>query len=136
MAQRLVRKLCTVCKKESAANQEELKTIQAVLDSMKAEGKDLSKYNIKADGEFKIFSPVGCDTCNNIGYKGRIGIFEAIKTDEAIEKIMPENPSEREIKKVAKTQGILSMRQDGIIKILNGITSLEEVGSVVDLHEE
>jgi len=49
---------------------------------------------------------------------------------------MPENPSEREIKKVASSQGILSMRQDGIVKILNGITSIEEVQSVVDLKEE
>ena len=49
---------------------------------------------------------------------------------------MPENPSEREIKKVASTQGILSMRQDGLIKILNGVTSFEEVQSVVDLSEE
>ena len=84
----------------------------------------------------KIYAQVGCDKCNDIGYKGRIGIFEAIKTDEAIEKIMPENPSEREIKKVASAQGILSMRQDGLVKVLNGITSLEEVQSVVDLNEE
>ena len=70
------------------------------------------------------------------GFSGRIGIFEAIKTDEAIEKIIPENPSEREIKKVAKSQGILSMRQDGVLKILKGITSMEEVQSVVDLQEE
>ena len=71
-----------------------------------------------------------------IGYKGRLGIFEAIKTDEAIEKIIPENPSEREIKKVAALQGILSMRQDGMVKIINGVTSYEEVQSVVDLTEE
>ena len=49
---------------------------------------------------------------------------------------MPENPSEHEIKKVARNQGILSMRQDGIVKILNGITSLAEVQSVVDLKEK
>src|SRR3989338_7597153 len=103
---------------------------------MREEGKDLSKYNVKPDESFKIFSPVGCDKCNKIGYSGRIGIFEAIKTDEAIEKIMPENPSEHEIKKVAHSQGILSMRQDGMIKILHGITSIPEVQSVVDLQEE
>ena len=62
--------------------------------------------------------------------------FEAIKTDEAIEKIIIQNPSERELKKIARTQGILSMRQDGVVKILKGITSLEEVQSVVDLLEE
>jgi len=104
--------------------------------SIKDEGKDLLKYNINPDAPIKLFDKVGCDECNATGYNGRIGIFEAIKTDEAIEKIIPENPSEREIKKVARTQGILSMRQDGIVKILNGITSIEEVQSVVDLNEE
>jgi len=136
IAQRLVRKLCQFCKKENVPTKEETETIKLVLDSMREEGKDLEKYNLKTDASFKIFSPIGCDKCNKIGYKGRIGIFEAIKTDEAIEKIIPENPSEHEIKKVARAQGILSMRQDGIVKILNGITSLEEVKSVVDLNEE
>ena len=136
IAQRLVRKLCKFCKKENAPTEEQTKTIKLVLDSIKEEGKDLSKYNVKIDESFKIFSPVGCEKCNKIGYTGRIGIFEAIKTDEAIEKIIPGNPSEHEIKKVARAQSILSMRQDGIVKILNGITSLEEVQSVVDLNEE
>ncbi len=136
LAQRLVRRLCKFCKKENAPTEEETKIIKLVLDSMKEEGKDFSKHNIKVGAAFKIFSPVGCEKCNKIGYTGQIGIFEAIKTDEAIEKIMPENPSEHEIKKVARNQGILSMRQDGIVKILNGITSLAEVQSVVDLNEE
>ncbi|TSC77964.1 MAG: Uncharacterized protein G01um101424_98 [Parcubacteria group bacterium Gr01-1014_24] len=136
MAQRLVRRLCKLCKKENTPIPKEAKTIKLVLDSMKEEGKDFSKYNLKPGAPFKIFSPVGCEKCNSIGYSGRIGVFEAIKTDEAIEKIMPENPSEREIKKVASQQGILSMRQDGMVKILKGITSLEEVQSVVDLNEE
>ena len=136
LAQRLVRKLCTFCKKEKTSTPEEIKTIKSIIEGMKAEGKKISSYNINPDGPFKLFSAIGCDKCNSTGYKGRIGIFEAIKTDEAIEKIIPENPSEREIKKVASTQGILSMRQDGLVKILNGITSFEEVQSVVDLNEE
>lgn len=136
MAQRLVRKLCVFCKKEKIPSAEEQKTMHTVLDSIKNEGKNLSNYNINPDAFFKLFSAVGCEKCNLTGYKGRIGIFEAIKTDEAIEKIIPENPSEREIKKVARTQGILSMRQDGMVKIINGITSFAEVQSVVDLNEE
>lgn len=136
MAQRLVRKLCTFCKVEKTLTEEENKTIKLVMDSIKEEGKSLSNYNINPDAPFKIFAPAGCEKCNSTGFKGRMGIFEAIKTDEAIEKIIPENPSEREIKKVARTQGILSMRQDGIVKILNGITSFEEVQSIVDLNEE
>lgn len=136
IAQRLVRKLCAFCKKEYTPTEKENNSIKLVLDSIKEEGKDLANYNIKLDAPFKFFNPVGCEKCNKTGFKGRIGIFEAIKTDEAIEKIMPENPSEREIKKVARAQGILSMRQDGVVKILNGITSIEEVQSVVDLNEE
>lgn len=136
IAQRLVRKLCKVCKLEKPITEQEQKTMKMILDGMKEEGKDLTKYNIDINAPMKIFSAVGCDKCNLTGYKGRMGIFEAIRTDEALEKIMPENPSEREIKKVAKTQGILSMRQDGVVKILNGITSIEEVQSVVDLNEE
>ncbi|PIR68372.1 hypothetical protein COU49_01490 [Candidatus Nomurabacteria bacterium CG10_big_fil_rev_8_21_14_0_10_35_16] len=135
MAQRLVRKLCPNCKKEKVLTEKEKQTIALVLESMKNEGKDLVKYDIKTESPV-VFEHTGCEKCNMTGYKGRIGIFEAIKTDEAIEKIMPENPSERDIKKIAREQGILSMRQDGIVKVLKGITSLEEVTSVVDLSEE
>ena len=136
IAQRLVRKLCPICKKETDPTLEQAKTMKLVMDSIKDEGKDLKNYNLNPDAPMKLFTPVGCEKCNMTGYKGRMGIFEAIRTDEAIEKIMPQNPSEREIKRVASTQGILSMRQDGVVKILNGITSIEEVQSVVDLNEE
>ncbi len=136
IAQRLVRKLCTFCKKEYTPSEKESQTIKLVMESITTEGKSLSNYNINPDAPIKLFSIVGCEKCNMTGYKGRIGIFEAIKTDVAIEKIMPENPSEHEIKKVARSQGILSMRQDGLVKILNGITSFEEVQSVVDLNKE
>jgi type II secretory ATPase GspE/PulE/Tfp pilus assembly ATPase PilB-like protein len=136
LAQRLVRKLCPSCKKEKMSSEAETKTIQLIIGGMTAEGKNISEYNIPAAGPFKIFEAAGCDTCNTTGYSGRIGIFEAIRTDESIEKIMAENPSEREIKKVASAQGTLSMREDGLIKMLTGMTSYEEVSSVVDLSEE
>jgi type IV pilus assembly protein PilB len=136
IAQRLVRKLCNECKKEKALSEEEAKIIKNIIDGAIAEGKDVMKYGIDQNAPMKMFTAVGCEKCNMTGYKGRMGIFEAIKTDEAIEKIMPQNPSEREIKKIAAHQGILSMRQDGIIKMLNGITSYDEVKSVVDLIEE
>lgn len=136
IAQRLVRKLCQECKKEKPLTDEESKIIKNIIDGAIAEGKDLSKYGIDPNAPLKMFTAVGCEKCNMTGYKGRMGIFEAIKTDEAIEKIMPQNPSEREIKKIASAQGILSMRQDGIIKMLAGITSYDEVKSVVDLIEE
>jgi type IV pilus assembly protein PilB len=136
IAQRLVRKLCNECKKEKVPNEEEISIIKNIINTIKEEGKDLTKYKVDEKKEIKIFESVGCEKCNMTGYKGRMGIFEAIRTDETIEKIIPTNPSEREIKKAARGQGILSMRQDGVVKILNGITSLEEVKSVVDLYEE
>ena len=135
IAQRLVRRLCKTCKQEKEPSKEELKTLQAILAGMKEEGKDLAKFNIK-DMPAKLSYPVGCETCNMTGFAGQIGIFEAIRTDENIEKIILENPSEREIKKISRLQGILSMRQDGLLKILRGVTSIAEVQGVVDLSEE
>lgn len=136
MAQRLVRKLCVNCKKEVKPNPEQEKELRAVLKKAEAEKKDLSFYKISSDQEIKIWEPVGCTECNFIGYKGQIGVFEVILTDEAIEKIIPENPSEREIKKIAQAQGILDMKEDGVVKILEGLTSLEEVKGVVDFYED
>jgi type IV pilus assembly protein PilB len=135
IAQRLVRKLCTFCKQEKTPTPTETEIIKSILDGMKTEGKKISDYDLQIE-PVKLFTAPGCEKCYMTGYKGRIGIFEAIRTDEMIEKIMLENPSEREIKKVACQQGILSMRQDGLIKMLKGITSFEEVQSVVDLKEE
>ncbi len=136
IAQRLVRKLCQFCKKETAPTESQAKTIKMIMDGIKAEGKDLKKYGVDPEAPIKLFTAPGCEKCNMTGYKGRLGIFEAIKTDEAIEKIMPQNPSEREIKRIAAKQGTLSMRQDGVVKMLTGITSYDEVQSVVDLLEE
>ena len=136
IAQRLVRKLCEECKKPQEPTAEEKTKVDMVLKSLEEEGKDLANYGIDKNESFKFYYPGGCDFCNMTGYKGRIGLFEAIKTDKALEEIMPKNPSEREIKEVAKKQGILSMRQDGVVKILHGVTSIAEVESVVDLDEE
>ena len=82
------------------------------------------------------WTAVGCATCNSTGYKGRVGVYEAILTDEKIEKIVKENPSEREIRNAAKGQGILNLPQDAIMKMLTGITSLDEINRVIDLSEE
>jgi len=136
IAQRLVRKLCVECKKEVSPTPDEDRIVKSVIAGMKEEGKDISKYNIPKEEDLKVFSATGCEKCNMTGYSGRVGIFEAIKTDAEIEKIITENPSEREIKKVASKQGILSMRQDGILKILSGITSFEEVANAIDINEE
>ncbi|HRH30449.1 MAG TPA: GspE/PulE family protein [Candidatus Paceibacterota bacterium] len=136
IAQRLVRKLCTECRKKVGATPEEETLLKKIIDDAKAEGKDMTEYGINTQPPYEIYAPVGCDKCNKTGYRGRIGIFEAILTDDAMEALIPQNPSEHEIKKVSEKQGILDMKEDGVLKILNGTTSLEEVKSVVDLEEE
>lgn len=136
IAQRLVRKLCKECKKEKAVTIDELAVISKIIEEAKAHKKDLANYGVNMTEKFKLYEPVGCLKCNMTGYKGRIGIFEAIQNDAAIEAIIPQNPSEREIKEVSANQGILNMKEDGIVKILTGTTSFEEVASVVDFYEE
>jgi len=136
IAQRLVRKLCVHCKKEETISEEEMRIIKSVSENAKAHGKDFNNYGVDMSAPIKIYEAVGCLECNNTGYKGRMGIFEAIHNDAAIEALIPQNPSERQIKDIAQNQGSLDMREDGIVKVLKGITSYSEVGSVVDFYEE
>lgn len=136
IAQRLVRKLCPFCKIEENVSEGENKIINTIISNAQKYGKDFSKYGIDTKDKIKIFKSVGCDKCNNTGYKGRVGIFEAINNEEAIEKIIPGNPSERDIKEVAANQGYLDLKEDGLIKILKGITSFSEVSSVIDFYDE
>lgn len=135
IAQRLIRKLCVSCKKEIEQTGEQKKVIKMVIDNAIAHNKNLNDHGVDLNN-IKLFGPAGCQECNNTGYKGRMGIFEAIHNDANIEKLIPQNPSEREIKETASMQGYLDMREDGIVKIIKGITSYEEVASVVDLYEE
>jgi type IV pilus assembly protein PilB len=129
MAQRLLRKLCVKCKKKMVLGAKENKLIKEVTDSI------LDKSYLTGLSFDNVYEAVGCAECNFTGYKGRTGIYEAVLTNEKVEKIVNENPSEREINKAAEDQGILNMKQDGIIKILQGITSIDELGRVIDLEE-
>jgi len=135
IAQRLVRKLCNSCKNEIEMTEEQLSVIKMISENALAHHKDFKDFGVDVNTK-KMFGPVGCIECNNTGYSGRMGIFEAIHNDATIEKLIPQNPSEREIKEAAAMQGSLNMREDGIVKILKGITSYEEVASVVSLYEE
>jgi len=135
IAQRLVRTLCSHCKTERAITPEEKTLIDTIWNEAVAKGKNMEQFGVKKETE-KLWAAKGCSECNNTGYKGRLGIFEVIQTDERIEKIIIDSPSERDIKKIADTQGTLDMHEDGLIKILQGKTDFEEVKSVVDLEEK
>ncbi len=135
IAQRLVRTLCEHCKEQRPTTPEEKTLIETIWNEAVAKGKNMEQFGVPKNTE-KLWAAKGCSECNNTGYKGRIGIFEVIQTDEAIERIIIESPSERDIKKIADAQGTLDMREDGLIKILQGKTDFEEVKSVVDLYEK
>lgn len=128
MAQRLVRKLCPFCKKESVVEGADQKEIEDTISSIE------DKSLIPAERN-KVFVSTGCEKCNNTGYKGRVGIYEAILSDKKIEDAVEMNPSEREIWIAAQGQGILTMKQDGVLKILSGITSLDELRRVISLTD-
>lgn len=129
MAQRLVRRLCPDCKKKVELSERDKKIISQTLQSVK------DKTYIEGINESETYEGAGCEKCNFTGYKGRTGIYEAILTDEKIEAVVKENPSEREITKAAENQGLLNMQQDGIIKVLQGMTSIDELRRVIDLDE-
>ena len=136
LAQRLCRKLCLECRKVvETPDQKQIDMLRGILKKAAELGKDLKPYDITPDMPITLYQPVGCEKCNNTGYKGRIGIFEAIHTNEEMEKLIVTVPSERDVKHVADKQGLLDMKEDGVVKIVRGITSIEEVQNVVDLYE-
>jgi type IV pilus assembly protein PilB len=129
IAQRLVRTLCEKCKKEKVLAGKDKETVERILagiaDASYLEGLQREKVWVPGEG--------GCAACNGLGYKGRIGVYEAILMDERIEKAVNENPSERDIREAAKPQNLLTLPQDGVIKALEGTTTLEELDRVIGL---
>ncbi len=128
MAQRLLRKLCPFCKKEKDPTAHERKIIDDTLISIK------DKTYLEGVQTAKIFEAVGCEKCNGTGYKGRMCIVEAILSTKEMEEVIINNSSERELRLAAEVQNILNMRQDGILKILKGTSSIDELGRVIDLE--
>ncbi|HEY4503585.1 MAG TPA: type II/IV secretion system protein [Candidatus Paceibacterota bacterium] len=128
LAQRLIRKLCPFCKKAIAIEGE----IKRKIDEILATIVDKKEIPVMPPS---VFGHVGCEKCNNTGYKGRIGIYEGMKLNEEVNKVIEYNSSDTEIAKAAAAQGILTMTQDGIIKVLQGITSLDELERVITIEE-
>lgn len=129
MAQRLVRKLCSNCKKQIELTGDEKK----VIDTIVAEITD--KTYLDGIDTTHIYQVVGCEQCNMTGFKGRIGIHEAIKMDYDIELVVRENASERDIRAASKKQGLLTLQEDGIVKVLSGITTIDELRRIIDIEE-
>ncbi len=135
LAQRLARKVCPHCAKEREATEKEARTITTILGTMKTDGKEAALHGFTPALGYTIKEAVGCEKCSK-GYKGRVGLYEAIAMDKEVERLLVGIPSEREVKEAAKHQGIPTLREDAILKVLRGITTFDEVSKVVDLYEE
>ncbi|MBN1320145.1 MAG: Flp pilus assembly complex ATPase component TadA [Thermoleophilia bacterium] len=119
IAQRLVRKLCEYCKEAYQATREMLERLdfpENVVDDWK---------------NISLHRAVGCSRCSNTGYKGRVGIYEIMPVTEAIERLIVERKSADEILRVAAAEGMITLRQDGLERVVQGKTSIEEISRVI-----
>jgi type II secretory ATPase GspE/PulE/Tfp pilus assembly ATPase PilB-like protein len=125
MAQRLVRTLCKDCKEEYSPSQEEFAEL---MEEYGLESWD--KLGIRYSPEFKLFRPKGCAKCGKTGYKGRMGIHELlVATDEIKRRIQKREPIE-ELRKQAMRDGMTTLLQDGIQKVIKGHTDFKQVRAV------
>jgi type IV pilus assembly protein PilB len=123
LAQRLVRVLCPDCKKKIKPSEETKDIIIKELESLPV----LAKKYVKIPKDFSVWAAVGCKKCNGGGYTGRSGVFEILEMTDQLAEITLREPSEIKIEEEAKRQGMITMKQDGILKVLEGITTLEEI---------
>lgn len=135
IGQRLVRRICPECKEEKKD------VLPTVLDIMKKElasipAETLKELDIDPNQPIKLYEGKGCNHCRNNGMKGRVGIYEVLEVNDKISSLVGEGKSENEILKFAQTQGYTTMKQDGIIKILKGLTTFEEVQRVTEDESE
>ncbi len=135
VAQRLVRKVCKKCSTLAKPTEKELSEIKRGLKNLPSsvsveELSDLSKIKIARANKN------GCEACNFTGYKGRKGLFEAFLVDIEMEKFILENPPVSSIRELAVKKGMVTMYQSGLIDIIQGTTTFEEVIRVVEAEEE
>ncbi|MGB6838990.1 MAG: ATPase, T2SS/T4P/T4SS family, partial [Microgenomates group bacterium] len=116
VAQRVVRKIHDKCRVSYDADPKVVEEIKDILGSLWPDGKAVKLYKGKGDAE-----------CNNSGYYGRVGIFEVLPVTEKISRLILEHKSAFEIEKQAREGGMITLKQDGYSKVLEGTTTLEEV---------
>jgi type IV pilus assembly protein PilB len=111
-AQRLVRRVCANCKEENPT------PVQALLDS---------GYTTEEAKTVKVMKGRGCDKCNNSGYKGRVGLYEVLEINDDLRELILVGASALELKKKAIENGMITLRRSGLIKVSEGLTTLEEI---------
>ena len=127
-AQRLVRRLCDNCKEEIKPKKEIAELILKEVENLPLQ----IKKNIKIKKPLKIFKAVGCRDCNGEGFSGRIALFEVLEMTASLSDLILKIPSVELLQEEAKRQGMVGMFQDGILKVLAGVTTIEEVLRVAE----
>jgi len=128
LSQRLVRVLCPFCKRRVKASAKARKFILETIEQMPA----FSRKKIKVPEPLYIFEAKGCKKCNFKGYSGRTGIFELIEMTDKLAEIIIRLPVKTKILEEARRQGMISMKEDGVLKVLEGITSIEEIMRAIE----
>jgi type IV pilus assembly protein PilB len=124
IAQRLVRKICEHCRYSLSMNRQEISQKHP----------EMTKYFL--EGQNTFYQGKGCEVCNHTGYKGRTAMYEFIKITPDMENLMLKNPSKQAIVDLATKQGFVSMFEDGLRKVKQGVTTLEELLRVVEAPEK
>lgn len=126
MGQRLLRKLCDYCKIKTRISKDILSKINKELNTVK------EKIKIDPINELsEVYVASQCQKCNGLGYKGRVGVFEAFVVSKNIEKLILTSPAISEIEELAIKEGMITMLQDAYLKLLDGTTSVDEIKRIL-----
>jgi len=139
IAQRLVRRICSHCKKPFTPPkelQEEMRGIlhdvdEAKLLSLSKDKSIIESFQKLKQNELQLYRGEGCDECNKTGYSGRVGLFEVLNMSEEIMDMVLGHASASKIGQQAQKEGMLTLQQDGMLRVLEGVTTLEEVMRVI-----
>lgn len=130
-AQRLVRRICNECKQEKNIPPRVLEFIKSQIANLPTE--EIEKYELDISDGIHMYEGKGCEECGNSGYRGRVAIFEALEVDDELKEIIAErNGNEADIQRYAEKKGMITMKQDGVLKVLKGLTTLSEVERVTE----
>ncbi len=123
IAQRLVRRVCEKCKKPSTTSPELLELVKKAMSRLKAEG----EIDPALLAGMQFYEAVGCAECNNVGYVGRVGLYEVFRMNNELRRLIGSSANMLDVEEAALKNGMVTLEQAGIVKALQGMTTLDEV---------
>lgn len=125
MGQRLVRRLCEHCKKPVTLSEADSQKLSTQISPI------AERFSLPKLDAVTLYGPGGCATCNSIGYKGRVGVYEVFEVTRDMERLILDEASVTDIRDLAIKEGMVTMVQDGYLKLIDGVTSIEEIHRVL-----